>query len=392
MPARSGQGSRVARPESGSRARDGSETLTPEMDPLAPSHEEPWLTDAFRPGVAAAKTITARRVTAEAIISQLRTRDELLGEERATGLATLRLEAGRREHAPPLGDEVLLTDPARILAVLGDERGLRVIRRVAWDAERIPGAPTTRGTSSLHERLARLSPDQRRRLLRCVYGYDRAEWDGGPGSERLARRGDRLTARIAVCLAADLAFAPYAAGLMRAIAERPATLAIGLRSTCHLIWAWASEEHRALARALAIARRVTSRPPVDDDAVMPFEPFTTVFSRVLARYTTDAINVARVAGLLSSLALRQLPRVEDGRFADRNLGGPARELIQRECPHWLGLTDEVAEESFARGAAPILIEVIRGHRRPHEALRPLEALGTELDRLRGDPRSTGAGT
>lgn len=311
-------------------------------------------------------SVTARLRLASLAASQLRSGEELLERERRgrhAGKAAIRfVERGQVVFVEALGDLVRATDVDDVLAVL----------------DPVPDSKRGRGLEAAGrlERQLRGEDATRRRLLHA-YGYDDARFTG----RRLPLRGH---VRLALCLAADATFTPYAAGHREAAILRPATLRTDLDAASRTIWAWA-RTHRALARALYAARLDAER------VAVAFPAFTAAFDRMLRHQLETSIPHPDLDSRIRSVS-RELGRIategivrsgEIGRSGDGNITQQVlRHLVANE-PSWI--PDEVAsdaEEEFAKGAAQLLSEALAGLRPLDETASILERIASELRDIR----------
>jgi hypothetical protein len=314
-------------------------------------------------------TVNARLGVGASIASQLRCRHELLTAERngdGDPLAKGKIRIGRR-LVSPLGDEVLGAEPDQVLHLLADHRVVElqnVEKRMSdkgWkEAEGRPG-------------------------LRSLYGYT-AGWEGlvpaGSPPLRVA------SLRIGLCLAADATFAPYAAGLMRAMAARPAALRADVLSVALAIWSWAMD-HAALAYALSVARTDL------EGAIHGFPSFSRLVRRVLSEHLetstnpeiADALDAA--SGALAEVATAGIGEIRiSGASYEGSVGKPMLAVLAETHPDWLPEEiDEDAEEVFARGAAPLVLEGLIGLRDAEDVAADLESLALAM---RDSKRNTDA--
>jgi hypothetical protein len=309
-----------------------------------------------------ARTVTARLKAANAIARQLRCRHELLAEERVglDGPHSAFMMKIDGEITRSLGDEVLEAEQDDVLRLLADR--LREHR-------------------PLSKRI-----QESWQQLRSIYGYDSPEWTERPNDRRLARR---VVARIAVCLATDATFAPYARGLLNASVSRQASLRVDLRSAARTIWAWASD-YPALARCLAVART-----GIDHETVTAFPALSALFHRVLSDHlpTGAAVpnrgtEIREVADTAGALATRDVALVAIPGRTSSNISSPLIHFVAVAHPDWM--TDdqeEDAEEVFARGAAPLVFEGLIQQRRSAEIVEALDALSRAMQSVEDPGRN-----
>jgi hypothetical protein len=308
-----------------------------------------------------ATRVTARLRTAGGIVSQLRCSDELLAHERVgdargrgAGKASVQTEGRSAIYLSVLGDDVLAADAEEVLAVLDAREGLY-------------------GATVVEKRL---NEDHDKQLKR-VYGYDDdATWRGTTHKERKARPF-RLHVRVALCLASDYSFAPFARGLHLGAQSVAATLRLDVRTASRVIWAWATD-HRALARALGVARTTAG------GDVVAFPAFVVAYEHVLRAHLDRDVGAiesdATIASAAQELGRQATAGVIEGWIpggtGDQVITAPATRYLTVAYPTWM--PDEIledAEEAFARGASQLVRETVIGERSPEQTVRALDALG-----------------
>lgn len=292
-------------------------------------------------------TVNTRLKRATAITRQLRCRHELLLEERPEandGPARMKIDGIPVE---PLGDDVLRAEPTEVLDILHH----RLHSYAAVDKR---------------------MDDKGWSKLRSIYGYDGESWTQRSHSLGPPRRD----LRVAICLAADAAFAPFAFGVLEAIALRQATLRIDVHSISTAIWAWAND-YPALARSLWVSRLAQSGEAID------FPAFTSLYGRVLRDHQETGFDepgrteeIAAVANTLGQRATASLESAGGVGRTSARITIPVIEALARTHPQWIpDEPEEDAEEVFARGASQLLIETLTGRRDAESTVAALEALG-----------------
>jgi hypothetical protein len=291
--------------------------------------------------VAAKKTVSTRLATALHVAEQLRCSYQISpGEKREFG------------SGPTLGDVVLELPPNEVLGYLDDHLHKdRLLSKGLYETSQ--------------------------RSLRGAYGYEADEWatTTDPHNPR------RINVRVAVCLAADAALAPIFRGLVDGIASRQARLRVDLFSAAFAIWAWGRDHYPALAYTLHAARTDFKGLP------MGFPTCTALFRRLLGDHLDAgtepderADEIAAAADAMSNTTMAALANISTpGRGAGRALYVPWLVQLSAAHPAWLPDESEVdARESFARGAAPLIFDVLVGREPAAETARDLQALARSL--------------
>jgi hypothetical protein len=301
--------------------------------------------------------VTARLRIATLVADQLRGAADLLEiERRGPHPGKVRIDMGKLHFLEPLGDVVLDTPPQELLARLDPLR---------------PNDVVLEGAAKLDRHLR--GEDEMRQALLSAYGYDDLRFTHG---------GVPLRAhvRLAICLAADATFTPYACGIKAACEFRQATLRVDLRSVSRAIWAWATAS-RGLSRALFAAR-------LDGHGVIAgFPAFESAYRRAL-HYQLDTgledeeqdRRITGASSTLADLATEGLVYAgEPGRTGDGNISHQISSYLVAEHPEWV--PDELAadpEEAFAVGAADLVSEALAGLRSAEETADMLDTIAAEL--------------
>lgn len=291
--------------------------------------------------VSAKKTVSTRLATALDVASQLRCSYQMSPTDERE------LDPG-----PTLGDAILRLPANEVLGYLDDHlRKDRLLNKGLYEASH--------------------------RTLRSAYGYESDEWDtaADPHNPR------RVNVRVAVCLAADAALAPIFRGLLDAIASRQAKLRVDIFSAALAIWAWGHDHYPALAYSLHVARTGV------DGTSMGFPASTALFRRLLSNHLEAGTepdelsdDIAAAADAMSKTMTAGLASIGiPGRHAGRALYVPWLVQLAAAHPSWLPDESEVnAKESFARGAAPLVFDVLVGRQPAEQTARDLHALARSL--------------
>lgn len=303
--------------------------------------------------------VTSRLRIATAVASQLRCREELLlAERRGARAGWARIDTGRVVHVEPLGDAILALEPRVIVAVLDPKRN-------AADSLPLEGARRL-------EKQMRGEPEMRTELL-TYYGFADRQPLG-------AIKPLRPHVRLALHVAADATFAPYACGIHNASRFRQATLRIDVLSVSRAIWIWATA-HRGLARSLHASRLS------ENGSVIAFPSFVDAYERAL-RYQLEigvptedlGTKIEAAAAELGSIATDAIVYSSDpGRTGDGNVALHALRYLVDSHPDWL--PDELetsAEDRFAIGAADLVTQALSGVRSPAETADMLDEIAAEL--------------
>ena len=296
-----------------------------------------------------ARPASAESFTSDAFLDVATNTLNRLSEVADTLVAELELpepSTAWEQAAPTLGSRILMADePDAVLKIVQESDAFERIRdRMGRDDT---GA---------------YRPERR------AYGFGDASFD--------APKRTRVAARALVCIAADVWFDAYAAGLHSV--TRPLALRAELRSATDLIWNWGTFDHQALARALSAALRHP-----DGEYWMPFKPFTLLFERLaLMHHDEDPRWCRALAERLSSFAVERLWYVKPGRSPLRHLSSPSFVIVRDEFGVDLGPAKPTSSsDDLVRAAVPWCWDVFFGRRRASEAINVLTSLASGLSDL-----------
>lgn len=190
--------------------------------------------------------------------------------------------------------------------------------------------------------------------------------------------GRRLRARVIVALAAEVAFAPYAAGYWQATEPSRTTLRDDLAGACSLLWTWGNVEYRVTAALLGEALRDPH------GRALAFPPFVRFFELVLGLHLLGPQRAR--AEMIAALAVDALRQTAPGATASSRISRPVvRELEGHPDPAVRLTLDDRApswEETLAKAVVPVLQDVRHGARSVEDA----EAI---LGRIVGALRTVG---
>jgi hypothetical protein len=290
--------------------------------------------------VSAKKTVSTRLASALHVTAQLRCSYQMSPRE-------------KREVGPgrTLGDVILGLPPNEVLGYLDDHVVKnRLLKKGLYEASQ--------------------------RTLRSTYGYDSDEWGSAdPHNPR------RVNVRVAVCLAADAALAPIFRGLLDGVASQQASLQVDLLSAAFAMWTWGHDHYPALAYSLHVARTR------EDGSSIGFPSAAALFRRLLGRHLNAgtepderADEIAAAAEAMSKTMTAALANIAiPGPHAHRDLYVPWLVQLSAAHPLWIPEESEInARESFARGAAPLVFDVLVGRQPAGETARDLRALAQSL--------------
>jgi len=309
-----------------------------------------FLSSAFSSATASSKALAILPAIGRAAALEFRLAEELLPDERNNQGHMEIAIARERRLVPPIGDRIVAEPLTDVLDVIH-----RHSHVVSWFKSSYP---------------KRDSPP------RTAYGYSEDAF-----SENRMRPAERTL----VCVAADVCFAPYAAGFWDA--TKPMDLRIDLRSAATLVWTWGTFDHRPLAYALSAARYEPNA-----GEWMPFEPFTKLYQKVIELHWMDDARCQRVARYLSALTTERLQYVRPGRSAKSHLYSPLiAALRDHDDPRVRADVagndvDPIAEQ--ARAAGLILRKLHAGSLDPDLARRSIEAFAAAVsDVIEGRSRA-----
>lgn len=253
---------------------------------------------------------------------------------------------------------------------------------IAWAASRPEIVSTdlgrvlpliSQGAPALDEARRRVGSVGHSRLNHAVNGDLRTHY--GFGGPDWSERGRRTPQRVVLCLAADVALAPYAKGVWDAIAQWPTNLLTDLRAICVLLGTWTDAEHPALAKSLAAARLAP-----DSCSCLPFRPISGLLRRPIDLHCGPLTpeDDALIHELSGSLVWR-LGSWRSGSSPTRLLLEPLMDALRDSRPGWLPAAAPDVNESLIAGCVPIVLEVIQRERTPGQAIEQLERLRLSIE-------------
>lgn len=182
-------------------------------------------------------------------------------------------------------------------------------------------------------------------MLRAAYGLqDQRPW---------------IDTRLLVCLAADIAFADFAAGFWEVTKAGRTDIRIDLRSACNLVWSWANVEFRPLAAALKQALT-----PAGTNEPLAFGPIADLFERVLSMHPGAPGSTPDRARFLSTLAVERFDAGGPARPSERYLFAPAMEGLRAHPSPEIALDVDLPpvshRERLALAVMPLFRELRQG--------------------------------